>query len=175
MQNMDKNLTEKEEKKKRGFGGFAVRFLVIIFIAFLLSWGLGEYRKYEGRKKLDRLVEETERLQKEEYDRAMADTYGGKTPQETLRMYIEAVEKGDYELASRYLISSKSDKEAGQLKSLERKGNIKSFLEILRNAVALDTLGDNTTFRMESKISNSPAYIIDFIKYPNGIWKIIEI
>ncbi|MDP3729143.1 MAG: hypothetical protein Q8R26_00080 [bacterium] len=39
------------------------------------------------------------------YVKAMtADTYGGKSPQETLDMFITALEKGDIELASKYFL-----------------------------------------------------------------------
>jgi hypothetical protein len=31
-----------------------------------------------------------------------ADTYGGKTPEETLKLFIEALKAGDIELASKY-------------------------------------------------------------------------
>jgi hypothetical protein len=33
-----------------------------------------------------------------------ADTYGGATPEETLRLFVEALEKKDYVLASRYFV-----------------------------------------------------------------------
>ena len=33
-----------------------------------------------------------------------ADTYGGKTPQETLDMFVDALKKGDVELASKYFL-----------------------------------------------------------------------
>jgi hypothetical protein len=170
MQNMDKNLAEKEEKKKRGFWGFAVRFLVIIFIAFLLIWGFDEYRKYEDRKKLDRFVEETKRLQKEEYDRAMADTYGGKTPQETLRMYIEAVERGDYELASRYFVLGKREDELKSFRNVSE-DNLKKYVgalrEVLKNEGSLTGSGDGYIIRK--------PVLVEFKLYPNGIWKILEI
>lgn len=41
----------------------------------------------------------------EAYKMAMeADTYGGKTPEETLAMFISALQKGDIELASKYFV-----------------------------------------------------------------------
>jgi hypothetical protein len=33
-----------------------------------------------------------------------ADTYGGATPEETLKLFIDALEKKDYELASKYFV-----------------------------------------------------------------------
>ncbi len=39
------------------------------------------------------------------YEAAMkADTYGGKTPKETLDMFVDALKKGDIELASKYFV-----------------------------------------------------------------------
>lgn len=39
------------------------------------------------------------------FEKAMReDTYGGKTPQETLDMFIDALKKGDIELASKYFM-----------------------------------------------------------------------
>ncbi len=39
------------------------------------------------------------------YERAMrADIYGGKTPEETLKMFVEALKKEDVELASKYFL-----------------------------------------------------------------------
>jgi len=39
------------------------------------------------------------------YEKTMTeDIYGGKTPEETLTMFIEALEKGDIELASKYFV-----------------------------------------------------------------------
>ena len=50
-----------------------------------------------------------------------ADTYGGKTPQETLDMFISAVEKGDYELASKYFVVERQNKELEDLRESEKK------------------------------------------------------
>jgi|SRR3989344_4978474 len=41
----------------------------------------------------------------ENYEKAMrADTYGGKTPEETLKLFVEALKKEDVELASKYFL-----------------------------------------------------------------------
>ncbi len=46
-----------------------------------------------------------------------SDTYGGKTPEETLQLLISAFEKGDVELASKYFILDKQEEALRNLKS----------------------------------------------------------
>jgi len=100
----------------------------------------------------------------------MADIYGGKIPQETLQMYISAIEKGDYELASKYFIEKYQESE---LKSLQNspKENIKIMIiqlrEVLKNEGSFSW--DNTGFAIRKPI------LVDCMLYPNGIWKIIKI
>ena len=80
------------------------------------------------------MAEALKKAEQEDYKRAMADTYGGKTPQETLQMYIDAVEKGDYELASKYFIGDNQEKE---LRSFDgaTKEFIKNYLNLLNEAI----------------------------------------
>jgi HEAT repeat protein len=72
------------------------------------------------------------------------DTYGGKTPEETLQMFIEALKKEDIELASRYfmletdtqnpdyLTRNKIIKVLGEEK---QKGRLRHIVEILSQSV----------------------------------------
>jgi len=51
------------------------------------------YKQMKGIKELEKMAEES-------------DKWGGKTPEETVRLFTEAVKKGDFELASKYGISN---------------------------------------------------------------------
>lgn len=110
------------------------------------------------------------RATEEALARAMADTYGGKTPQETLQMYIEAVEKGDYELASKYFIEEKRDEELRKVKN-SSESQIGNYLKKLELA-----MGTQGSFSADKKgyVVTSPL-LVDFKLYPSGIWKLIEI
>ena len=82
----------------------ALAFLGILIVVLL---ALAIWEGYKIERQRDAVLgisDALKREQEENYRRAMTDTYGGKTPQETLRMYIDAVEKGDYELASKYFV-----------------------------------------------------------------------
>src|SRR3990167_1902802 len=92
--------------KKYVLGLFGIFFLVLLTLFFA-----PKARSWYGAWKDARFQDKVKSVRKEIYDAALRDTYGGKTPQETLAMYIEAVEKGDYELASKYFVEEKREEE----------------------------------------------------------------
>src|SRR3990167_6156979 len=76
------------------FWGVLVAMVVVVGGSYLI-WN--KYFKYD----LEKVYQEAERR----YVEAMtADTYGGKTPQETLDMFVEALRAEDIELASKYFM-----------------------------------------------------------------------
>src|SRR3989338_7586036 len=95
---MDKNEAGRDYRKMI----FIFLAIVLLVMASVIVWEI--YKEKQLPRKAAELQREIDQIREQERQRLMADTYGGKTPQETLRMYIEAVEKGNYELASRYFI-----------------------------------------------------------------------
>ncbi len=163
---------QNNEKPKRKYWKFVLGFLGIIVLTI---GGFFVWDKYfSPSAKYQR--ETQQNYQKylnwqANYEKAMReDIYGGKTPQETLQMYIEAVEKGDYELASKYFIGDYQEKE---LKSFDgaTNENIGKVINLLK--LSIKNKGgyswDNKFFSIDK-----PLYV-SFKLYPNGIWKIIEI
>ncbi len=176
--------------------------LVFFVVALLLIEGLNYYDKWKGEKRIDELAQELKRLDREYYERKAADKIGGKTPEETLDLFIQAVEKGDYELASKYFVVGKQGEE---LKSLQTspKENIKNIINLLRKTTLVDSrkeleelydiygpgYGLNQTkeefVKDMLKIYTGKAtmktkwdsydFAVDFILYPSGNWKIEEI
>ena len=139
------NFIEEEPKieskgRKRKFWKFAAVFLVIIAVlaAGLIIWN--EYFSPSARNA--RQTEENYRkiLQVQtNYEEAMGkDTYGGKTPEGTLKMFAEALKKGDIDLAGRYF-SLEDDGSANSewLKGLEEKkssGGLEELISIVESA-----------------------------------------
>ncbi len=113
------------------------------------------------------------------YEKLMrADTYGGSSPEETLRLFVEALEKNDAELAAKYFIldengSRKEWEEVLKLKKDNRELGViaKKVLEAKPNPldsihpgdfkfIIVDDLGEvETTINME-------------INSFSGVWKI---
>lgn len=138
--------------------GLAVLILGLICLSKYAEW------------KFDR---EMELLKIEQEKPYLEDTYGGATPKETLDLFIAAVAKEDFDLASRYFVVSRQGEWKNKLNN-GNKDNLKVWVNLLRKAQDRDFLGENN-FQMYVKDKNIDNLIINFVKYPKGIWKIEEI
>ncbi|MBI2278614.1 MAG: hypothetical protein HYU81_00960 [Candidatus Brennerbacteria bacterium] len=163
-------VTEPSNPRKSKFWKFVAWFVAIVIVAAAGLWAIGDYQYSEGIKAFEKWAEDTKRATEEFEARKAADTFGGATPQETLRVYIEAVEKGDYELASKYFVFDRQEKE---LRSLTNSppDNVVNVTRLLREA--LNNEGSYSADRKEFAIRR--PILVDFILYPSGLWKIVEI
>lgn len=152
--------------------------IIAVIIALPLMFVLwGTFKQWQMRRGVEKFAQALKQLEQDDYRRAMADAYGGKTPQETLQMYIDAVEKGDFELASKYIITSKQQEEfEGLLNIKDDKKFLDKYLGDLKKSKPDGDIKEDV-FRMKAVVDKEegPYYFIRFIKYPNGIWKISEI
>ena len=156
------------------FTGLVLIVLILIVADFLLPKGWDYYNQWKGEKKIDELVKEIKRIEKEDYEQKLADKIGGKTPQKTLDLFIQAIEKNDYELASKYFIIEKQEEVKKELLALKEKNNLMLVINFFKNAEPDGNI-INGNFRMKSKTNLGPDYFIRFILYPSGNWKIEEI
>lgn len=160
---------------------FTQRNLIIVlatllgFFGFLVAfdYGLKSYNQWKGEQGVESLKKALEKMEEDAYQKMMADTYGGKTPEETLDMFISAVEKGDYELASRYFVVEKQEEELESLKK-SKKENIHNVMKLLKDAIGGISKKEPYWESHDDYVITEPI-LIRFIKYPNGVWKIIEI
>ncbi len=60
--------------------------------------------------------------------RYRADTYGGETPEETLQLFIDALKKGDIELASKYFVIEKQQEKFRELKTGQENNNLNKII-----------------------------------------------
>ncbi len=149
----------------------SVLFLIVILfvaVSFFLNFGLAMYNQYQGEKRVTELKNELERLEQRAFDAKARDTIGGKTPQETLDLFIAAVEKGDYELASKYFVI---EKQSEWKKNLNEAKNVGTLLETLKNSK--NSVGEYS--QDKKSFSFYEPVLVSFILYPFGNWKIEEI
>src|SRR3989344_642010 len=171
---MTEEKIKKLETTRRGLGHYVVRYVAVLvtFVAIYIgtSWGIYWYEIATGEARVQNTVDALRKFGEEDYARAMADTYGGKTPQETLQMYIDAVEKGGYELASKYFIGDKQDEELNKLNNTnENKKDLEIYLEFVKTAKSWRSSLEDKNFVMEAKTNLGPSIFIRFKIYPNGI------
>lgn len=161
---MDNNQLNKDFRKFLGL------FIVIILLVAgaYITWKIYDYNRAPAA--LRQFEQALRDEQANNYQQMMADTYGGKTPQETLQMYIDAVSAGDYDLASKYFVEDKREAALENLKNtpLEKIPNV---LEWLRESLA----GEGSYSLDKTGFAVRKPVLVDFVLYPNGIWKITEI
>ncbi len=93
-------------KAKNKYRKFALGFLGIIIVT---AGGFFVWDKYfspsaKYNRQLQRQSEAYMQWEERHKQAMKEDTYGGKTPEETLQMFIDALKKEDVELASKYFM-----------------------------------------------------------------------
>ena len=145
--------------------------LFLVFTAALLTERYGGWR---DQMVLANLVGALKSQEIKDKALAMADTYGGKTPKETLDLFVAAVEKKDYALASKYFVIPKQEQWRLGLQKIAEKNNVNSLLSDLHKMQMRSLLSETAT--MAAKDSRGIySTFIEFTKYPNGIWKLENI
>jgi len=154
--------------------------IVAVIITAYLVWNnffnQEARERRENEKKYDQFFEalsEGENRQKE-------DAYGGKTPQETIDLFVAALEKDDLELASKYFsltVEGKTDpKWLEMLQESRENGLIDKAVELIKSAeytgesmpgyAGFDVLAEDGTVQ----------YAIDLVKNEqSSLWKIDSI
>lgn len=173
--------------------------LVFLFLFFMALGYFGpKFDEYLAKKvwEKQKLENEAENARLEALEKI--DIYGGKTPEETLELYIEALKKGDIELASKYSQVDQQESEVESLKKvLSRDGNLNyviSFTSDIRK-LGKKTCGDEgCTFQQEyvvkedvfsniKETNNTLTTQKGYIEYRSislkkniytNVWKIVE-
>jgi len=162
--------------------------LIAIIVSFIVLGGLflylGGYQVLkEGYKRWHESKQAYEAMQKfeqamKEYNKTLEeDTYGGKTPQETLVMFISALEKGDIDLAAKYFALdenlSRKQWEDG-LKKAKEEGRIEEIVSLLKRAKDLPRESNPQTYQFAIFDKNgmvSHTIYMTFNQH-SGVWKI---
>jgi len=94
------------QPKKHRVAWIIIASIIILVALFLLFGGYdgikGVYNNWQDRKNAALMIKGYNEMMDKISKTLTEDTYGGKTPQETLDMFIDALEKGNIELAGKY-------------------------------------------------------------------------
>src|SRR3989344_1148709 len=177
------------ENPKKTYWKFVFGFLWIVVV---IGGGFFVWDRYfSPQAKLNR---ETQRnyekylAWEENYKKAMReDTYGGKTPEETLQMFIEALEKEDVELASKYFALETDTKSPNYLTRkkwknyLQEIGNKKLLQQmandIEKDAKPLTKILNNKEFSYALFNEDGTVGISIYLKFNehSNVWKIVSL
>src|SRR3989344_9343686 len=141
--------------------------LAALFI-LLAAGGLGGYWYWTNylspealeAKKAAGDVEKFFAAQKAFEDAMKADTFGGKTPQETLNMFIDALKKGDVELAAKYFELETNDMDPNYLTRKKWEDGLKKAKEENRIEEILVNLQKSQTSKRDIGSEDGYEFIV---------------
>lgn len=124
-----------EEKPKKGWVKFSLVLVGILIVPG--SYYLWNYYLSPEARDARAFYRGVQTFQEIE-SRLLGDTYGGKTPQETVDMFISALEKGDSELAAKYFKRRVDGTEdpiiLENIRNLQSAGGLPEIIDDLKSA-----------------------------------------
>lgn len=157
------------KKKTLWIGGVALMTLVGAGIVLLFSSALSR------SDSAPQSAEEAERYVHDLEEQYRTDTDGGMTPQETLALFIEALETGDLSRASRYFLPEKRDETLALFRDIESGPGLERMITEAR-ALELSRQDDERAFFTLVDEDNVVSVQVVLAKNPaTGVWKITDI
>jgi hypothetical protein len=147
--------------------------VAILVAAGFLLWGaswLFQYYQYRTgpEYQAQKYIKEMEKKYRE-------DAYGGSTPEETLNLFIDALKKGDIDLASKYFVIDKQEEWKRKLDESKKVGNIDKFVSLLEKINTKENGKEllKDSYQFTYSLNNDTPWIIDLAINPfTNKWKI---
>lgn len=102
--------------------------IFVIVFAIALLYVLDKYNKFMYKKIAEKIDYEVRKPYLE-------DRYGGKTPEETLQMFFDALRKGDVDLASKYFYLNYQEKYKRYLSRLKENNGLQETINLWEERV----------------------------------------
>ena len=151
--------SDQKRRRKLIWAGIVLATLILAVI----GWQYWQYTQspYYQQMKAVKAIEK---------DLKEQDKWGGKTPEETVRLFTEAVKKGDFELASKY----GRDEIKSELEKMKVDRKIDSLIKDLE-AGKIEEGETGPEFADLIVLEASKKYwILSMVKSDGGTWKIVE-
>ena len=116
-------------KRRLKIIGIVFGALVLVYFALFSPQLIDAFRAEFRAKKAEKNYEKWEESIKEQYRN---DTYGRDTPEETWSMFIDALEKRDFDLASKYFVLDEQEKQKDELIEIVEDGWMEVFISELK-------------------------------------------
>ncbi len=148
-------------KKKLIWAGVILAVLILSVIA----WQYWQYTQTPYYKQMQ-VVKELEKMAKE------SDKWGGKTPEETVALFTDAVKKGDFDLASKY---GNRDQIFPVLEKMKNEGKLEQLIKDFEIAKVEENPGfGGSSMDLMIEENGKKYWIMGLFKSEGGTWKIVE-
>lgn len=151
-----------------------VVFGLLVGVVLLAWFGYGIYQDYQGDKWERKAAEFKEELEKPYKN----DTYGGKTPEETWGMFLDALKKGDAELASKYFAVGKQEEWKKIVEDTIKNGKLPLVISNLSGKFVKDvnlSSGSNVYYNLQIIKGRDVKYnsVVFYLNSITNVWKIL--
>lgn len=174
------------EKPKRKFWKFVAGFFGIIILAVggFFVWDKYLSPQAKSHRQMEKQYEAYMKWEERHKQALREDTYGGKTPEETLQMFIEALKKGDIELASKYFALDTNEQSYNAEYYLTRKkweeglkkakddGKLEGILLKLSTIKLTFKNDDGALFKLYNSKGEIDVLVEIKLNKNSGVWKI---
>ncbi len=149
-----------------------------LYLAGYLQW-YGSQAKYRIQNQIsNQYIASQEAKQAALEAQYKSDPYGGATPEETLKLFIEALEKKDYALASNYFIPEKRAQHKNDLTESAKVGGTAMMINGYRNGkITKKEVTSDNSFQLRLYQPNDDIpFVFSFIENPfTHKWLISEL
>lgn len=116
--------------------------VVLVIVGALILWALIDscYQAWQGYK----WQKQTNKFQNALEQPYKEDTYGGKTPEETWVMFLDALKKGDIDLASKYYDVAHQEKAKQMIDKVKAENGLSVWIKELGTLKEEDGQQDST-------------------------------
>ena len=151
-----------DRKKKLILAGAILAVLILSVVA----WQYWQYTQSPYYKQMQ-IVKTLENMAKE------SDKWGGKTPEETVALFTDAVKKGDFELASKY--GNPDNNIKSEIEKMKNEGQINTLIDGLEKGKLEENMGFNgNSFDLRVEENGEKYWVMGLFKNESGTWKIVE-
>src|SRR3989338_11380437 len=113
--------------------GVVVLLVLAVYLSGYLEW-YAEGAKYRIQNEISNQYIKSQEAQQAALEAQYKnDPYGGATPEETLRLFIEALEKKDYTLASNYFVPEKRGESLKRMPEGVQSGGFDALIKAYRS------------------------------------------
>ena len=157
--------------------GVVLLLVLAVYLKGYFDWYLAGAKYREINANAQAYIASQEKQQAALEAQYKNDPYGGATPEETLRLFIEALKAGNLENASNYYLPEQRDKGLSELRISSQRGYLNSYIQILDQESKAYPFQDGKTYEIKFfDSSGSQNHIERFQLNPfNNKWLISDL
>ena len=161
-----------EEQNKSHFWRFAAGLAALMALGLGIYYATGWYKWQSAQNEAaanDRALQDIKEWEAQ-YEN---DTYGGTNPEETLALFIDALKKGDIDLASKYFVVDERRIQLEYLTKLKQNDAIQRAINEMTQLQLTKKTDEIAFFTLvENKFATAEVVVG---RATNGTWKILEL